>query len=71
MSDTEWIDRPNIPPASGFRIAICGDPKCGPHIVVDVGGKPYCELVLHQQTALAMIAELQEALGIDKPQRGH
>ena len=60
MSDApsdNWRPGPDVPRAHGFKLAFCGDPKCGLHIVpVDASDKPICEIVMSAAQTGALVS---------------
>ena len=49
--------------AYSFELTMCGDPRCGPHIIgKDIKDRPICEIVMDRQQGIAFIAALQALL---------
>ena len=67
----ETVDRSKLKRASGFEVTYCGDPNCGPHILIDIAGKTEVEMVLSPESAEGLIRDMREAIlrNLD-PERG-
>jgi hypothetical protein len=47
MSRMHPIDRPDCERAYGFDMGVCGDPKCGLHLIPGrKDGTPICEIII-------------------------
>lgn len=66
MSDAprdNWRPGPETPRAHGFKLAFCGDPGCGLHLVpVDADDKPICEIVMSATQTGALVGVCLTAL---------
>jgi hypothetical protein len=46
--------------AYSFRIELCDDPKCGPHIIAeDRQDRDICEITVSREQTIGLIKELQ------------
>lgn len=62
------IDRPDCEVAHGFTAAICGDPKCGLHLIpVRRDDSPICEMIIGRRQLLTLLDYVHER-GLDLPQ---